>query len=269
MEIKDITIEQTIAEDADYLILQNPTSGLTYRIKKSDFLAGLSINGSSNENIITNGLIGDYRFNEMSGSVVTDNSSSQNNGTITGSTSWLTYANTGLDLQNSGCVTLPSSVWVNGDLSIEAVFNLRSYQNWSRIIDFGNGEAADNFYFAASKETTGKPAFGVLNGNGANPFITSSIAVPLNTWSHWLVTLSGATCTIFSSLSPVAGGTTLIPDNAIKTYNAIGRSAFSGDGKFDGVIATVRIWNRVLSTSERIQQFLATRSMLGNQGIIF
>ncbi|MHC5819169.1 MAG: hypothetical protein ACYT04_25650, partial [Nostoc sp.] len=118
MEIKDITIEQTIAEDADYLILQNPTSGLTYRIKKSDFLAGLSINGSSNENIITNGLIGDYRFNEMSGSVVTDNSSSQNNGTITGSTSWLTYANTGLDLQNSGCVTLPSSVWVNGDLSI-------------------------------------------------------------------------------------------------------------------------------------------------------
>ncbi|MEH1849285.1 MAG: discoidin domain-containing protein [Nostoc sp.] len=41
-QIKDIAITKTIADDDDLLVMQNPTTGETYNIKKSDFLAGFS-----------------------------------------------------------------------------------------------------------------------------------------------------------------------------------------------------------------------------------
>ncbi|MEH2287165.1 hypothetical protein [Nostoc sp.] len=41
-QIKDIAIEKTTADNGDYLVMQNPTTGETYKIKVSNFLAGLS-----------------------------------------------------------------------------------------------------------------------------------------------------------------------------------------------------------------------------------
>ena len=49
MEIKDITISQTTAKDTDYLVLQDPDSGLTYKITKANLLAGSS-NGNNSSN---------------------------------------------------------------------------------------------------------------------------------------------------------------------------------------------------------------------------
>ena len=45
-QIKDFAITKTTADNDDFLILQNPTTGETYKITKADFLAGLS-SGSS------------------------------------------------------------------------------------------------------------------------------------------------------------------------------------------------------------------------------
>jgi len=42
MEIKDISVEQVIAKDSDYLVLQDPTTGIGYKITKANFLQGLS-----------------------------------------------------------------------------------------------------------------------------------------------------------------------------------------------------------------------------------
>ncbi|MEH1874127.1 hypothetical protein [Nostoc sp.] len=54
MEIKDITISQTTAKDTDYLVLQDPDSGLTYKITKANLLASSSNgNNSSNQHSLT------------------------------------------------------------------------------------------------------------------------------------------------------------------------------------------------------------------------
>ncbi|MEH2278913.1 MAG: discoidin domain-containing protein [Nostoc sp.] len=41
-EIRHLAITKTVADAADLLVMQNPTTGETYNIKMSDFLAGLS-----------------------------------------------------------------------------------------------------------------------------------------------------------------------------------------------------------------------------------
>ena len=40
-QIKDIAVVKTVAEDSDYLIMQSPDTGETYRITKADLFAGL------------------------------------------------------------------------------------------------------------------------------------------------------------------------------------------------------------------------------------
>ncbi|BAY10638.1 LamG-like jellyroll fold domain-containing protein [Calothrix sp. NIES-2098] len=47
-EIKDLAITKTEAGDNDWLILQEASTGQTYKIKVSDFLAGLSNNNGNN-----------------------------------------------------------------------------------------------------------------------------------------------------------------------------------------------------------------------------
>lgn len=51
-QIKDVAITKTIAEDGDLLIMQNPATGETYNIKRSDFLSGLSSGSSTPTNTI-------------------------------------------------------------------------------------------------------------------------------------------------------------------------------------------------------------------------
>ena len=36
-------------------------------------------------------------------------------------------------------VQIPTSVWFNGDLTVEAWVCVKEYRSWSRLIDFGNG----------------------------------------------------------------------------------------------------------------------------------
>ncbi|QHG15809.1 discoidin domain-containing protein [Nostoc sp. ATCC 53789] len=47
VQIKDLAITKTSAEDTDLFVLQNPTTGETYSITKADLFSGLSSGGGS------------------------------------------------------------------------------------------------------------------------------------------------------------------------------------------------------------------------------
>ena len=49
MEIKD-AVEQTTPKDTDYLIMQDPETGITYKITRANLLAGLSGDSSTEDN---------------------------------------------------------------------------------------------------------------------------------------------------------------------------------------------------------------------------
>lgn len=56
MEIKDISVEQITANDSDYLVLQNPTTGIAYKITRANFLAGLSSGSTLSTGFLLDGI---------------------------------------------------------------------------------------------------------------------------------------------------------------------------------------------------------------------
>jgi hypothetical protein len=46
---------------------------------------------------------------------------------------------------NKGYLQVPAGVYFSGDFTLTAWIYLKSYQSYSRIFDFGNGEGKDNF----------------------------------------------------------------------------------------------------------------------------
>jgi len=45
---------------------------------------------------------------------------------------------------NKGYLQVPSGVYFYGDFNVTAWIYLKSYQSYSRVIDFGNGQAVEN-----------------------------------------------------------------------------------------------------------------------------
>src|SRR5215467_1781095 len=62
---------------------------------------------------------------------------------------------------STGYLSAPSGVWFNGNLTVEGWVFLRSYNSWSRLIDFANGPNTNNVLLALSQGNSGFPVFGV------------------------------------------------------------------------------------------------------------
>src|ERR1041385_1589777 len=66
----------------------------------------------------------------------------------------------------NGYIQATNGVWFNGDFTVEAWVYVRTYANWSRLIDFANGPNNQNVYVALSAGFSGKPAMGVFTNTG-------------------------------------------------------------------------------------------------------
>src|SRR5882762_2556735 len=122
----------------------------------------------------------------------------------------------------TGYIKATNNVWFNGDFTIEAWVYVRSYNNWSRLLDFGNGPNNNNVYLALSAGTSGKPAMGVFTNTGV-PVLQATNQLPLNQWTHLAATLNGTTGTIYINGNPVGSGTLNIPPGVTRTNNYLGR----------------------------------------------
>ena len=94
---------------------------------------------------------------------------------------------------NGDYVALPSGIVSSlHDFTISAWVNPSADTTWSRIFDFGNGTTP---YMFLSVDGGGAGLrFAITTGsNGAEQQLTGGGQLPLNTWSHVAVTLSGTT----------------------------------------------------------------------------
>jgi alpha-tubulin suppressor-like RCC1 family protein len=154
----------------------------------------------------------------------------------------------------NGYSQAPSAVWFNGDFTVEGWVYARSFNSWSRFIDFANGQNLDNVYLAFSAGTSGQPAMGVFINSG-NPVIEATQPIPTNQWVHLAATVRGTTGTIYTNGMVAVTGTVNAAPNVTRTNNYIGRSAYPQDGYANAIFDDIRIWN-VARTQAQIQAFM-------------
>jgi hypothetical protein len=155
----------------------------------------------------------------------------------------------------SGYVQLPPDVWFTGNFTVEGWVNVRSYNFWSRLIDFGNGGDNYNVYLALTKNTSGYPTIGVFTNNDSLPIFSASNQLPTNQWVHLAATLNGTNGTIYINGNIAGTGTLNISPNVIRTNNYFGRSNYALDGYANAVFDEFRIW-KVARNQFQIQTFM-------------
>ena len=157
---------------------------------------------------------------------------------------------------------LPPNVYFNGDFTISSwVYVTNNSNNWARIIDFGNGPAADTVLLASTFGTTGQPGFYCEGDEFA-----SSKVIDLDAWNNVCATLSGNTATIYVNGIDTGSQAVTPPANVVRQYCYIGRSEWAGDGMFQGGIGALQIYDRALTSEEMLQNYNSTKSQYSPLG---
>jgi len=149
-------------------------------------------------------------------------------------------------------VNLPTGI-VSGlsDFTVSAWVNPSATSTWSRVFDFGTGQTV-NMFMTVDGGGAGLRYAITSSGNGAEQQLTGGGQLPLNTWSHVAVTLSGTTGTLYLNGNPVATNPnmTLHPSSLGNTnQNWIGRSQYP-DPFLNATVDDFNIYSRALSPAE-------------------
>ena len=154
---------------------------------------------------------------------------------------------------NNEYVNLPSGI-VSGltDFTISAWVNPSQNTPWSRVFDFGTGTG--NYMFLTLNAGGGPLRFAITtSGGGAEQQINGTGNLPLNTWSHVAVTLSGSTGTLYVNGTAVGTNSnmTLHPsDLGNTTQDWIGRSQYPADPYLSGKVDDFQIYDHALTAAQ-------------------
>ncbi|GIF23769.1 DUF1680 family protein [Actinoplanes tereljensis] len=137
--------------------------------------------------------------------------------------------------------------------TIATWINLATTASWTRLFDFGQSTGINMFLTPRAGVTGNVPRFAItVGGSGAEQRIDGSSALPVGSWVHVAVTLSGSTGTLYVNGQQAGTNTamTLNPSNLGNPGNRwIGRSQY-GDPFLDATIDEFHIYDRALSATE-------------------
>jgi fibronectin type 3 domain-containing protein len=198
---------------------------------------------------VTNGLAGNWRFDDGTGTTATDSSGNNNTGTLLNGPAWVAPGRIGpaalsFIASNQQSVTVANSASLNmsAGITITAWINAADWSGNRRIVQKGN---SDNQYRFLAENNVFK-----FHLNGVST-VTSALP-PSNVWIHVAGTWNGSTMLIYTNGEPqatlAAGGaiaTTLDPLAIAKKNTGTSVGDF-----FNGQIDEVRIYNRALGQAE-------------------
>lgn len=213
--------------------------------------------------------VGQWKFDEASGTTAYDSSAGAHNGTVNG----------GATLNGSGLLTLDgtddyvslpigSVISSLNSCTIAAWINLpASVGNWKRVFDFGSSTTIN--MFLTPKTDSGVMRFAITtSGGGGEQQLTA--AVTPSSGAHIIIVRIDSVAdrgTLFLDGTIVAtnNSMTLAPSNlGSTTNNWLGRSEYSGDGYFNCSYDEFRIYNYAMSDTEIA--ILSQRTKASNPG---
>lgn len=208
---------------------------------------------AANNHVIGDALVGQWLFDECSGSAAVDSSGFSRGGTFGGSPTYSTDTPFG-----TGC-----SISLNGSSYINTGYNMQSpsitFAAWIKpTISSGLQEiVAKELQYKYRLNGSSLECMISSNGTAWNNSCGSISGVPLNVWSFVVMTINSTNLTASISLN---GGqaTSVTLSSAIAAYNAnsVYIGTHNGGEPFTGNIDNVRIYDRAL-TSQAIQRMYA------------
>lgn len=235
--------------------------------------------------ITSSGLVAEYRFNEMTGTTLTDYSGNSRNGSIVGTAgtnyAWIDWAPRGLQFNGGGSggyvdISQSGFNWFGtSGVTCEVVYAGISNQSFCRWFECAAGFDNSTFAFVQSSGTTGQPlvgpGFSLSPPAGYNANLTSILAVTNYRWQYWACTFGGGNTRIFNNLNQTASVTytgSIVDTTRATAYIGLSTAeGVYGDGRLNGVMALLRVYNRVLTNAERRLNFLATKEIMRLDGI--
>lgn len=230
--------------------------------------------GSGGTGGSTSGLVLWYKMDETSGSTAADSSGNARNGTLTalgggaGTFSTTHQVGTGaLSLNGTSStagayVSIPASLNAIGAttaITIATWVNITTDRAWAKVFDFNNSSTTGYMTLTAyqAQSTPNSVRFAITTTNNtAEQQISTSARLSTGAWHHIVLVLdAGSTYTGTIYIDGAAAGTnpamTLRPSSLGNTTNNwIGRSAFTADPLFSGLVDDFRIYNRALTATE-------------------
>ena len=227
-------------------------------------------------------LVGYWPLDEGAGTFVSEAWGRTPAGLLTGGPAWepqarpvqyvatpltaLSGTNSALDLDGvDDFVRVPAGIWFSNEFTIESWVFERSYNQFSRVIDFGNGAGNDNVLLSLSYTTPGRPYFQVFP---AGQFVLAPDVIPLNQWIHLAATLKSNVATIYINGVAVTNGTVTAPSGTvIRNNNYIGRSNWGADPYANALFDELRLW-KVARTADQIRQFMTEAVSPGDTNLV-
>ena len=162
-------------------------------------------------------------------------------------------ANSALSL-NDGFVQAPPGVYFNGDFTISAWVRVNQVGNFTRLLDFGDENFADNVFASLTWDSFGNPYLNIdHNGNEGLPILANASLRP-GEWNHLAFTFNNGSARIFLNGNLVGEGSASAPRNVERTKNYIGWSNANAKnyqqtyGNYD--LSDLKIYDRALNQAE-------------------
>lgn len=148
-----------------------------------------------------------------------------------------------------------------GGLTIELWAYPTNTASWARFVDLGNGAPSNNIFFARNSTTDGL-SYRVYSGTTAGTTVTATGTLTNNEWNHYAVTQSSSGAVIiYKNGVQVGSGTTTLPVQIARSSNYIGRSNWTADGYYGGMMDDVRILNRPLTPDEIAESYRMSKDL--------
>lgn len=181
-----------------------------------------------------------------------DSSGNGREAMVTGSASFAT-GKSGLAVALDGSdsfLRLPNAVGNSTDFTFAAWVYWSGGGNWQRIFDFGDGNG--RYLCLTPKSGDGNSALRLMiNSGSGEQQLNHTSALPLNTWTHVAVTISGNTGRLFVNGERVAtnNSMTINPADIGTACNYLGKSQYN-DPLFTGRLDEVRVLDRAMTDAE-------------------
>lgn len=218
------------------------------------------------QNIVTNGLVGYWSFDEGSGTLAADSSGFGDTATLNTGATWTTNAVLGtsallLNAASASSASVPDStaLEISGDLTISMWVKhngLPTTNSWMYYLEKGQN-SQENYGFGAYSDTNGtRLFFEFVDATGASRYYSqgiSSLLLNTTTWRHVAVVFDHTHGQLSFYIKGQLVSTLPVAQSLTVAANPlyIGQQNIAGfEFYMDGSIDDLRIYNRALTASE-------------------